>query len=76
MVWEVGWVGEVAFAVWGCAGGFVCDGSGFDVREELVGNYGETHMVVVSMTMDVTSGRRPIVVVKVRVLHGAIVSGR
>ena len=30
-----------------------------------------THIVAVSKTVDVTSGRRPIVVVKVRVLHGA-----
>lgn len=24
----VGWVREVAFGVWGCADGFVCDGPG------------------------------------------------
>ena len=29
-----------------------------------------THIVAVSKTVDVTSGRRPIVVVNVRVLHG------
>ena len=42
----------------------------------VVDGCGETYTVVVSRTVDVTSGRRPIVVVKVRVLYGAIESVR
>lgn len=37
----------------------------------MVGSCIETYIVAVSRMVDVTSGRRPIVVVKVRVLHGA-----
>jgi hypothetical protein len=40
------------------------------VRVQSVGGGFETYTVVVSKTVDVTSGRRPIVVVKVRVLRG------
>ena len=43
----------------------------FAVRGKSVGGFIETYIVAVSRTVDVTSGRRPIVVVKVRVLHGA-----
>ena len=38
-------------------------------QRKSVGGCDKTYMVAVSKTVDVTSGRRPIVVVKVRVLH-------
>lgn len=41
------------------------------VRGKLVSRCIETYIVAVSRTVDVTSGSRPIVIVKVRVLHGA-----
>ena len=67
----VGWVGDVAFAVWRRADGIFYDGSSLQSVRARGGWYIPiTNKVVVSKAVDVTSGSRPIVVVNVRILNG------